>query len=230
MVIAMYLAHLVGDFILQSDNLAQWKSRELKGVLVHGLIILLTTWFFSLFFDFTWWRGVLFISGAHILIDATQFYINFPVPPLIRLLLDQAFHFIVITIALFAGGFLHPIDWTTEFANIVEQETALIFLLGYAFLTMPTWVLLKYSGYAFLEGTAPIFLDGRSKYFGIIERILIATFVISGQYILIPLAALPRLFLEKTKLFDKNHRPVYLFELVAGLMLAVGIGFILRSM
>lgn len=49
MVIAMYLAHLVGDFILQWDNLAQWKSRELKGVLVHGLIIFLTTWFFSLF-------------------------------------------------------------------------------------------------------------------------------------------------------------------------------------
>ena len=230
MVIAMYLAHLVGDFILQWDNLAQWKSRELKGVLVHGLIIFLTTWFFSLFFDFGWWRGVLFISIAHILIDATQFYICLPVSPLIRLLIDQALHFIVITIALFAGGFLNPVDWSTNVASILEHETIFVFLLGYAFLTMPAWVLLKYSAYAFIEGTAPKFLDGRSKYYGIVERVLIATFVISGQFILIPLAALPRLFLEKAKLFDKSLSPVYLFELFFFFILAVGIGIGLRGM
>ena len=74
------------------------------------------------------------------------------------------------------------------------------------------------------------FLDGRSKYYGIVERVLIATFVISGQFILIPLAALPRLFLEKAKLFDKSLSPVYLFELFAGFILAVGIGIGLRGM
>lgn len=95
---------------------------------------------------------------------------------------------------------------------------------------MPAWVLLKYSAYAFIEGTAPKFLDGRSKYYGIVERVLIATFVISGQFILIPLAALPRLFLEKAKLFDKSLSPVYLFELFAGFILAVGIGIGLRGM
>jgi len=51
MVIAMYLAHLVGDYVLQWDALARWKSRELKGVLAHGMIVLIVTWLLSLPFD-----------------------------------------------------------------------------------------------------------------------------------------------------------------------------------
>ena len=36
MVIAMFLAHLVGDYVLQWDELAAWKAREMKGVIVHS--------------------------------------------------------------------------------------------------------------------------------------------------------------------------------------------------
>jgi len=55
MVVIMFLAHLVGDYVLQWDRLAQWKSRELKGVLAHGLMVGVVTWLFSLPFDPNWW-------------------------------------------------------------------------------------------------------------------------------------------------------------------------------
>ena len=57
MVIAMFLAHLVGDYILQWDSLAQWKAREFRGVVVHSLILFLVTAAFALPFQPTWWSG-----------------------------------------------------------------------------------------------------------------------------------------------------------------------------
>ena len=56
MIIAMFLAHLVGDYILQWDSLALWKSRELKGVLAHGLVVTFVTFLFILPFEPTWWQ------------------------------------------------------------------------------------------------------------------------------------------------------------------------------
>ena len=47
MIISMFLAHLVGDYILQWDELALWKSREYKGVFVHGLIVSIITFLFA---------------------------------------------------------------------------------------------------------------------------------------------------------------------------------------
>ncbi len=43
MIISMFLAHLVGDYILQWDALALAKSREFKGVLLHSIIIFIVT-------------------------------------------------------------------------------------------------------------------------------------------------------------------------------------------
>jgi hypothetical protein len=122
MVIAMLLAHLVGDFILQWDRLALWKSRELKGVVFHGLLILVVTWLFSLPFDATWWPGVWFISITHFIIDVTQLYIKFRVPPLLRFLVDQLLHFSIIFIALIWGGYLDPGTLGTDLMRSVNAS------------------------------------------------------------------------------------------------------------
>ena len=69
-------------------------------------------------------------------------------------------------------------------------------LLGYVFITMPTWVLLKFVVYGLMKGQAPDFPAGPNKYVGITERVLIATLVAFGQVLLVPLVALPRLVME----------------------------------
>ena len=59
MITAMLLAHLVGDYVLQWDALAAWKSRALAGVAVHAAIVTAVTWLFALPFAPDWWQGIL---------------------------------------------------------------------------------------------------------------------------------------------------------------------------
>jgi uncharacterized membrane protein len=230
MIVAMFLAHLVGDFILQWDRLAQWKSRELQGVLVHGLIVTVVTWVFAIPFAPGWWQGILFIGIAHTTIDAAQWLYTLPGSPLIRFLSDQFLHLLVILIALAAGGYLNLTTPGDDILFGIQHNYFLVYLLGYAFLTMPAWVLLKFLGYALVERTGPSFLDGSRKYIGIVERVLVATFVLMGQFILIPLVAIPRLVLEWRQISNKDRRTLYLFELFTGVSLAVGVGLLLRQL
>ena len=151
----MLLAHLVGDYVLQWDALAQWKSRELRGVIAHSVVLFAVTALFAAPFAADWWRGVLLISVSHFLVDAAQFYIRPPIPPLLRFLLDQFLHFFFILVALLAGGYL---VWGHIWDGIVasaQQTPLMTALLGYAFITMPTWVLLKFTAVSYTHLTLP---------------------------------------------------------------------------
>ena len=113
MVIAMYLAHLVGDYVLQWDGLARWKSRELKGVLAHGMIVLVVTWLLSLPFDAGWWPWALAIGLTHTAVDAATLWLGKRLPlqgngtlALARYLIDQVVHFGIITLVLVWSGHL----------------------------------------------------------------------------------------------------------------------------
>ena len=226
----MFLAHLVGDFILQWDRLAQWKSEELQGVLVHGFIVTAVTWLFALPFAPGWWQGILFIGISHTAIDAFQWRYKLPLPPLFRFLLDQFLHLLIIIIALTAGGYIQAGSLLLDLQTGVNDYQYLVYLLGFVFLTMPAWVLLKFVGYALVKRTSPSFLDGQGKYLGMLERLLVATFVIMGQFLLVPLVAIPRLFLESRQFAGKDRRTLFMFELIAGASLAILIGLILRSL
>jgi len=228
MVIAMLLAHLVGDFILQWDRLALWKSRALEGVGFHGLLILIVNWVFTLPFDATWWWGVLFITITHFIIDVTQLYVKFRIPALVRFLLDQFLHLLIIFIALIWGGYLNPATLGADLIASINARPYLSASLAYAFITMPAWVLLKFAIYGLVNGSPPNFPEGPNKYVGILERLLIATLIAFGQFLLIPLVALPRLILDWPRVVKSGREPLYTSELIASVSLAVAVGFALR--
>ena len=224
MVGAMLLAHLVGDYVLQWDSLAGWKSRELKGVTAHCLVVTAVTWFLALLFDPTWWWGVLFICVAHLFIDAIQLYVRPPIPALVRFILDQAAHFAVIILALFLGGYLQPASVAEAWQTLLGSQQLLLILIGYAFVTMPAWVIAKFLAYGLVKGAPPNFAEGSNKYLGILERLLIVTFVALGQFILVPLVALPRLVMEWPARARGDGGSVYLAETLIGVVMAVGVG------
>jgi len=231
MILSMLLAHLVGDYILQWDSLAAWKARELKGVLVHGLVITIVTWLFALPFDANWLAGVLFISLAHIAIDAVQLYIKLPIPALFRFLLDQVAHFTVIGLALYWGGYLVMPTLIIQGSEILNSDRLLVYLIAYAFVTMPAWVVVKFMAYGLVKGSPPRFPGISNKYLGILERLLITTFVALGQFTVIPLIAFPRLFMEWPQVTAEHEETaVYLAELLASVCLAVAIGLVLGQM
>jgi hypothetical protein len=178
-----------------------------------------------------WWGGVLLISVSHFLIDATQLYLKrFPVQPLVRFTVDQCLHFFFILLALVMGGYL---EWGSLWAGIVAsvQETPyLTALLGYIFVTMPAWVLLKFVVYALVKGQPPNFPAGPNKYVGITERLVITTLVLFGQFLLVPLVTLPRLIIEWPRVTNGGGDGVYLAELIASVVLAVGVGLGLSAL
>ncbi|MCA9933734.1 MAG: DUF3307 domain-containing protein [Ardenticatenaceae bacterium] len=230
MIGAMLLAHLVGDFVLQWDKLASWKSRELKGVLAHGTVVFIVTWLFSLPFDPTWWRGVVFIGITHIFIDAIQLYVKPPIPALLRFTLDQIAHFTIILIALIIGGFIETNQVLTTLLPQLQSEKLLMLLIGYAFVTMPAWVIAKFLAYGLVKGAPPNFPEGSNKYLGILERILVTTFVALGQFLLIPLITLPRLVLEWPGVIRNDRGTVYLVEFLFGIVMAIMTGLAISQL
>jgi len=234
MVIAMYLAHLVGDYILQWDSLARWKSRALSGVLAHGLIVTLVTIAFALPFDASWWPWALAIGVTHTAVDIGTLWVSKRVPlqgkgpyALARFLIDQLVHFAVITGVLVWSGCLAapvPADLLTE----MRGHRSLALLLGYTLITMPGWILIEFSVYGLVNGSAPDFSHATNKYVGILERGLITTCVMTGQFLLVPLVTLPRLLLEVPQVRSSDRGTFYIAELLASVGLAVAVGWALR--
>jgi hypothetical protein len=154
--------------------------------------------------------------------------VKFPVPTLGRFLVDQFLHFLVIFIALIWGGYLNPATPVKDLIASINATPYLSALLGYALITMPAWVFLKFAIYGLVSGSPPNFPEGPNKFVGITERLLIATLVAFGQFLLIPLVALPRLILDWPKVVNSGRVSIYTSELLASVLLAVGVGLGLR--
>lgn len=241
MVISILLSHLFGDYILQWDSLSRWKSQAPGGVLVHGAIVLIVTWLFSLPFDRTWWPWVLFIGLTHTLIDGIELPIrkrlaasNSGASAMGFLIIDQIIHLSLISFALVQSGYLELPSLSADILAALTNNRFLTYFLGYAFLTMPAWILVEFLVYGLIKGTAPDFSQAvKNKYICILERGLIATFVLLGQFILVPLVAAPRLLMEWNQVThtqsDGQRNRLFVAELLASILIAVIIGLGLRQ-
>jgi hypothetical protein len=245
MVLALLLAHLVGDYILQWDGLSRWKSEKVGGVLVHGLIVISVTLLFTLPFDPSWWPWAVFVGASHTLIDGLELPFRRTLAvrgpgksALLLFLVDQALHLAIIVFALMASGYLSAPLLVDGLVRASNDQRLLTFIVAYAFLTMPAWIIIKFLVHGLLNGSAPDFsVKPESKYIGMFERGIIATMILLGQFLLIPLATLPRLIYdwprstgsETAGIYSTRRQGIlYLAEVVTSIALAVGIGWVLR--
>jgi hypothetical protein len=245
MIIAMLLAHLMGDYVLQWDALARWKGASVKGAACHGLIVAAVTLLFAVLIDPAWWPWAVLIGVAHIVIDASWVVFNRRYTSrsgmygLVRLLIDQALHFAVIAFALFASGYVTPTAYPASSGSglpeaiVHEVQTYRLWAiaLGYVLISMPAWIFIEFIFYGLIDGSAPDFSRvGKYKVVGSLERGLIATFVATGQFMLVPVVALPRLVLESPQYFGSNRTTLYIAEWLGSLAVAVLIGLALGRM
>jgi hypothetical protein len=237
MIIAMLLAHLMGDYVLQWDALARWKGASVKGAACHGAIVLAVTLLFAMLIDPAWWPWALLIGMAHIVIDASWVVFNRRYTPcsglygLARLLTDQTLHIAVILCALFASGYVTPTGLPGSIGHEVQTQRLWAIALGYVVISMPAWIFIEFIFYGLINGSAPDFSRvGKYKYVGSLERGLIATFVATGQFTLVPVVALPRLVLESPQYFGNNRTTLYMAEWLGSLAVAVLIGLALGRM
>lgn len=236
MVIAMFLAHLVGDYVLQWDSLARWKSREVKGAVFHGLIVLVVTWLFTLPLDPSWWPWAVFIGLTHSAVDGIQPWLmrRFSIKgggsfALMRLIVDQTIHVSVIVLALVWSGYVPLEQIGKQILFELHQDRWLAFVLAYVFIAMPAWILVEFLVYGLVGGCPPDMARvAHLKYVGTLERWLIATFVVLGQFALIPVVTVPRLVFEGRQVIGTTRAKLYVAELLASVALAVAIGLGLR--
>ena len=228
---AMILAHLLGDYVLQTDNLARWKSRSVWGIIVHGAVVTLSMWLCSLPFTSGWWPYALGTGMLHTLIDITRVKIE-PAEPTAGLFLfvaDQAAHALTIASGLAWSGWLEPHSAETAFGAWLQTGHRLTFIIGYILLTMPAWVSVHFVMRGMgIESTS---LPGRpgEKYLGMIERSLIATVVLVGQFLLIPLVVAPRLALDGRNGRVEAEQIGYVSELLISIGLAIAVGLFLKG-
>jgi hypothetical protein len=233
MLVAMVLAHLMGDFVLQWDQLARWKSQSLRGVLAHGGIVSLVTLVFCLAFEPAWLGWGALIGLLHTGIDTAwlaqrRLRPRLTLPPLVRLLADQTLHLAVIGVALAASGYLAAASLGADLVEGLQDNRTWVYVLGYVFISMPAWILVEFTVFGLMAGTAPDFSLATNKYVGMLERGVITTLILFGQFALVPLVTGLRLIYETPRAARSRRLGLFFGEFLVSVGLAVVVGLGLR--
>ena len=176
----LFLAHLIGDFLLQP--VAWVKAKEEKRLaawqlyahsILHGSLVLLFLWNWQL------WEYALLIFITHLIIDSLKLILQKDANRRLLFFLDQAVHFISIyLIWLWLEGKMFPFF-------IFENKACLLLITGIVFLTSPV----SFGVDIFIskwtpdpEGQDRTSLQSAGKYIGIFERMLVFIFIIINQW------------------------------------------------
>lgn len=190
--IKLIAAHLIGDFLLQTDSLCGMKysdnvSRRLAGLGIHSSIQAILSYVFIA--EWTLWIVPLIIFISHFIIDFIKVVCNGKRLP--ALLVDQLAHYIVIVgvwwlICIKGWGYISTSYLSLSFWAILTSYIAVL---------VPTSILIK--SFIEFEGWIPNQslpsadpsqqeeplqgLPNAGKWIGYLERVLILTFIYTGN-------------------------------------------------
>ena len=177
LILKIILAHLLGDFVFQSDKMVEdIESKKLKSTflylhaVIHLLLLLVATKFGENYI-----LPAITLSIFHLVIDIfTKIVIKNKVKGVYNLLVDQLLH--TITIALFIKYFY---DYKIDFDLLFSSKNYLL-IISIIMVTRVSSVVMKKIMEIF---NYPLPNDGikdAGKYIGMLERLLVFTFVITS--------------------------------------------------
>ncbi len=218
----LFLAHLIGDFLLQPKRWVIHKEANkivskylYLHIIVHFVVIMALLW------DFRYWKLALIIAISHYIIDLAKLYAN----PLFKnknipFFIDQFLHI----------GVLYACAY---FGNLIEHTAALFEQLDWSlvtavvFVSFPSAIIMA----KLLEGMSDkIELDHKSlpnagKYIGIIERLFVLVFIILGRWEAIGLLITAKSVFRFNDLKQSNSRKLTEYILI-GTLLSFGLAII----
>lgn len=225
----LLLAHLIGDFFLQSKNIVQEKEqKKLQSphlylhAFLHGVLALLLIW------DFNFWPYALLIFISHLIIDATKLYAQDHRNRPMLFFVDQAAHIVVI---LFVWDALVP-------GNIsflwLQNPAFLLTVVAVIFLTLPASIVTQViisRWTPHTEDNDSESLKSAGKYIGILERLFVFAFVVAGQFQAIGFLIAAKSVFRFGDLRDSKNRKLTEYILIGTLVsfgIAILVGFIYR--
>lgn len=231
--VKLLLAHLLGDFVLQSNAWIHEKERlKIKSpklyfhILLHG--------FLPLFFigDIQFYKWAILIALSHFIIDLSKLYFQNSRNKRQWFWVDQLAHILVLIFISLA--------WQNKIIQIADlwNDKNVILLTGIVLLTTPSAVLIK----TIISGWTPTYnnsletssLQNAGKYIGILERLFVFLFVITHHWEGFGFLLAAKSIFRFGDLKEARDRKLTEYVMIGtllsfGLALITGIGYILIS-
>lgn len=179
--IKLILAHFVGDFLLQPKS---WViEKEIKKaaspklyihVIIHGALVVLLLW------NFAYWLLALLLMLSHGIIDTIKLYAQKEGNKSKWFLIDQGLH--IISIVLLWIIFFKP---ELNLNRLAGNTSIWIYTVAILFITVVSGIVMRElmsSWSKALSDSNDESLNNAGKYIGILERIFVFTFVVTGNW------------------------------------------------
>ena len=209
-------AHFLTDFVLQPTSWIDdryrkhWKSKKLY---YHVLLTTFFAWFFT---GFSGWAVPVVILFSHYLIDLWKSYQKETIQYFI---LDQVFHLLVIAI-LWAFLFPDVIGNLYNFVYLADSKLLWIYFFAILFLTQPSGIIIGKLTQKWRNQLDGVESLGRAgKWIGILERLIIFTLVILGQFEAIGLLTAAKSILRFNDVKGVEKRSEYV---LIGTLISIG--------
>jgi hypothetical protein len=183
----LLIAHLIADFLLQPNSWVEHKNKNgvksLK-LFYHILVVTSISVLFSL--DYFTWQIPLFLFIFHYLIDLAKIYLKpSKTGSLLWFLIDQVFHVVAIGGVVFIINGV-PSNIASQFSDLISNERNLVVGLAYIFVIWPSMIIINLATKRWQSQIHQTMgepsLQNAGKWIGILERILVLTFVLGAQF------------------------------------------------
>ena len=221
--IKLFLAHLLGDFMLQPTTwVIDKENNKIKSIYLYLHIILhgILAWILVGTINFGWYVLVLAIS--HGIIDVMKLYLQKPTTRRDWFMIDQILHISIIAIII---TFYEKLSIDFSFFNTQFW----IIITAILFLTKPTSMILKNIISIWNpENISEIdkSLDNAGNYIGILERLLIFCFLINNHFEAIGFLLAAKSIFRFGDLKEATDRKLTEYVLI-GTLLSFGIAIII---
>lgn len=216
----LLFAHIVTDFILQPGSWVKDKQEKKISskflyyhVLVTGIVAYIATWHWG------GWKIALIIMLSHFLIDTWKLYGK---NNLVYFLVDQLLHILIII----TSWLLIYKQFTTGLFNFVDWNRIWTYALVFGFIIWPVGYIISFATAQWrkrLEEEAGESLEQAGKYIGMLERILVMIFILTGRYETIGLLIAAKSILRFSESKARKHTEYVLI----GTMLSFAITLII---
>lgn len=231
----LLIAHILTDFVLQPTSWVRHKRQyKIKSVylLVHALIAGILSYLFLQQWEM--WLVPVLISITHFFIDLWK--LNSNKDNLTYFLWDQFFHLVVIVIAWLY--LVNALDEIHHFlGSIANSPGILAIIIGYLLVIFPVGFLIGkaterwHDDLVKIEGDE-ISLKDAGRYIGIFERILVLTFIVTGNFSAIGFLIAAKSILRFNDKSGTDSRKQTEYVLIGTLMsfaISILIGLLIRT-
>lgn len=223
--IRLLLAHIITDFALQPGTWVKDKQeKKLRSPALYWHTLLTGIFAYAAMLDLTRWELPLIIMVTHFAIDAWKIYRP---NNLVYFLIDQALHVLVI---LTGWLILSRIDLGLYLLSL-NLDLIFLYAAAFAFIIWPAGYIVSYATASWRkkleEDLGGESLEKAGKYIGILERILILVFVLTGRYETIGLLIAAKSILRFNESKARKHTEYVLIGTMLSFVITLTIGLAL---